>query len=124
MEELEKLQTLKRSLRRKLHRVQGTPRRPRRKKTGQPDWFARMQWQVNQKKILRRLPVSELVVHMICTPKQAACLRRVGIETVWDLVDTTYERLLLVPGFGPKTLAKLWQDAKIKGNLDMKWKPL
>ena len=95
----------------------------RRKKTGQPQWFQQMKWERERKAYLVKLPVIILVQHGVCTEKQAATLDRNEIKTVWDLVDANYATLLKVPGFGEKTLAKLWQDAKIKGQLSMNWKP-
>lgn len=98
-----------------------TGRSPRR--TGQPEWFAQMQWDRQRKAFLRKLPVSELVGHGICTDKQAAALTESGYKTVWDVTDAKYTHLLKVSGFGPKTVAKLWQDLKIKGQIEPNWKP-
>lgn len=99
-----------------------TRRRARyKKRTGQPEWFRQMTWEARRKGILKKLPVSQLYDKGICTGSQVIALAESGYDTVWDVVDSSYKRLLRVPGFGPKTLAKLKQDAKIKGQLDMNW---
>jgi len=120
-----KVENLGRRLRRVMARGSHIPgptgRAPRR--TGQPEWFRRMKWEQQQKVLLGRLPVSELARHGICSEKQATALAEAGFKTVWDVVDAQYSALLKVTGFGPKTLAKLWQDAKIKGQLTVKWMP-
>jgi len=118
-----KTQSMNRRARRILlqHRhVRGTGRPSG--KTGQPDWSRRMKWESERKRLLTKLPVSELAVHGICSAKQATALYEAGFKTVYAVASATYEGLLRVTGFGPKTLAKLWQDAKIKGQLDMSWK--
>lgn len=99
--------------------VKGTGRAGRR--TGQPEWFVRMKWDAQRRKYLKSLPTTELVKHGVCTAKQANNLQEAGFATVWDVVDAKYGALLKVPTFGPKTLAKLKQDAKIKVQLDMNW---
>lgn len=93
----------------------------RRGKTGQPGWFVKMKWDSKRKRILSKLPVSQLYDRNVCTGSQVIALAEAGFDKVWDVVDASYERLLAVPGFGPKTLAKLKQDAKTKGQLDMNW---
>lgn len=117
-----KRQSMNRAQRRVLSQgkhVRGTGRAPRR--TGQPEWFQRMKWEAERKRLLSKLPVSEFVRFGICSAKQAESLREAGFKTVWDVVGAEYKHLLKVPTFGPKTLAKFRQDAKIKGQLDMLW---
>lgn len=99
-----------------------------RRPTGRPEWFEQMERKIRDKKhetwrrkILRKLPVSKLYDEKICTGSQAIALASDGYQTIWDVVDASYKDLLDVPGFGPKTLAKLKQDAMIKGNLKMNW---
>lgn len=94
-----------------------------RRKTGQPDWFRAMKFEGQRRRMLSKLPVSELAKHGICSVKQANNLQEAGFTTVWAVVSAKYDELLRVPTFGPKSLAKLWQDAKIKGRLSMNWNP-
>lgn len=102
--------------------IQGSPRAASRK-TEQPEWFRRMKHEVQVKVLLGKLPVSELTKYGICSERQATALAEAGFKTVWDVASATYSGLLKVTGFGPKTLTKLWQDCKIKGQLSLKWQP-
>lgn len=124
---VEQLQSEKKQLSRRLRRAKfhwgGSKGQARRKKTGQPEWFRQMKWETERRKILSKLPVSELVTHGICTKSQAKALEEAELRTVWAVVNATYEQMRAVRGFGPATLAKLYQDAKIKGQLNMNWKP-
>lgn len=117
------LKPMSRSLRRRNFHWTGSKGRPRRLRTGQPLWFKQMKEEMAYKVILSKLPIGELVKHGICSIKQANNLQEAGFTTVWSLVRASYKDLLKIPSFGPKTLAKLWQDAKIKGNLSLKWSP-
>lgn len=120
----DKVRPVRRSLRRHTATAWGGSKGgPRRKKTGQPQWFQKMKWERERKAYLSELPIGELATHGVCTVKQALTLERNGIKTVWDFVDANYTSLLKVPGFGEKTLAKLWHDAEIKGKLSMNWSP-
>lgn len=119
-----KVQSLSRKQRRIMAQgkhVRGTGRAPRR--TGQPEWFAAMKWETERRKILSKLPVSELATHGICTKNQVKALEEAELRTVWAVVNATYEQMRAVRGFGPATLGKLYQDAKIKAQLTMNWKP-
>ena len=95
----------------------------RRKKTGQPFWFRKMIWDLKRKSLLRELPASLLVDKEICTQKQAEALSSSGYGTVWDVVDAKYKDLLKVGSFGPKTVAKLWEDLRTKAQLEPNWNP-
>lgn len=99
--------------------IRGNGRAPRR--TGQPEWFQRMKWESQRKRLLLKLPVSQLYDYQICTGTQVIALAEAGFNTIWSVVDAKYSELMKVPGFGPKTLAKFRQNAKIKGQLDMNW---
>lgn len=120
-----KVQSMSRRHRRVIARgrhVSGhTGRAPRR--TGQPEWFRQMKWETERRKLLSKLPVGELAKYGICTKNQVKALEEAELRTVWAVVNATYEQMRAVRGFGPATLGKLYQDAKIKGQLTMNWKP-
>jgi len=95
----------------------------RRKKTGQPSWFRKMLWDIKRKAMLKELPVSLLLDKEICTQRQVEALSSSGYGTVWDVVDAKYKDLLKVGSFGPKTVAKLWEDLRTKAQLEPNWNP-
>ena len=83
-------------------------RAPRR--TGKPDWFARLEFRREAKKTLSALPVEELL--KVGVPRGQVELIAVYYASIWDLATANIAELRRIPGVGERTLRKVWQGLK------------
>ncbi len=90
-------------------------------KTGQPAWFAAMKFQAAEKKILGKIPVSQLARFGVITFEQEGLLIQAGIKTVWEVSSTSKERIGSVLGLDSDELEAMGYRAFEKVNVGFRW---
>lgn len=92
-------------------------RAPRR--TGQPEWFAKMMHEVEIRGYLRKLKLGFL--HRFGVPeKVTAALDKAGYRNVWEVSTAPDSHIRRVPGLGQSKLKQL-QNALRSNNIATSW---